>query len=352
MIDWTKSMRQSFEFYIVDPLTWKDAYPVNSILSCNINRDSNKTTLGSGIFNCTENIGECYIRVYLIAIQDGITYKVPIGTRLVQTPSVGFDGKQRKISLDGYTPLIELKGTLPPIGYSLLKGERIMSAAYRLCREHLRPPVVLSKNSDKLEYDFISNLDDTWLSFISDLVYNAEYKLWLDELDRILFKPIQDIASLQPVWTYNDDNSSILYPEIEDERDLYNIPNVVEVVYSSGTSQMFSRVVNNDKNSPVSTVNRGREVVHRITDPNINGEPTQQYLDDYAKRSLRNLSCLEHKITYTHGYCPVRIDDCVLLNYKRAGLVNVKAQVISQAIQCDTGCTVEETAVYTTQLWR
>ena len=114
----------------------------------------------------------------------------------------------------------------------------------------------------------------------------------------------------------------------------------------------FSRVVNNDKNSPISVVNRGREVVYRETSPGVTGSVNQAYIDNYAAQLLRNLSCLEHKVTYTHGYCPVRVGDCVRLDYKKAGLDNVKAKVISQSIKCETGCPVEETAVYTTKLWR
>ena len=41
-----------------------------------------------------------------------------------------------------------------------------------------------------------------------------------------------------------------------------------------------------------------------------------------------------------------------MLNYQRAGLKYVKAKVISQSISCETGCPVEETAIYTTKLWR
>ena len=51
-------------------------------------------------------------------------------------------------------------------------------------------------------------------------------------MGRILFAPEQDVSSLQPIWTYNDDNSSILYSDISVDHDLYGIPNVVEVVYS------------------------------------------------------------------------------------------------------------------------
>ena len=160
------------------------------------------------------------------------------------------------------------------------------------------------------------------------------------------------MAALQHRWTYTDDNSSILYPDITNERDLYGIPNVVEVVYSTDSGSLFSRVVNSDENSPISTVNRGREIVYRDTNPNLSGVPTQEMVDDYAVQLLRNLSCLEHKITYSHAYCPVRVGDCVMLDYKGAGLQNVKAKVISQSIKCVTGCPVQETAVYTTKLWR
>jgi hypothetical protein len=168
-------------------------------------------------------------------------------------------------------------------------------------------------------------------------------------MGQILFSPIQDTASLQPVWTYNDDNSSILYPEISIERDLYGIPNVVEVVYSKDSGYYYSKAVNDDWNSPISTINRGREIIHRITDPELGGNPTQEYIDAYAEQTLRNLSKLEFEVTYSHGYCPVRMGDCVELNYSRAdlGLNHVKAKVISQSIKCETGCPVEETAIVT-----
>lgn len=352
MIDWTKSMTQTFEFYKVDPLTWKDSLPLTQIKSCNITRDEEVQTLGSATIDTTEDLEECYVRVYLVVNQNGITEKVVLGTYLVQTPSLSYDGKSTTISIDAYTPLIELKESLPPLGYSILKDTNIMETAYNICREHMRAPVVKTNNTKTLYSDFVSNIEDTWITFVNDLVSNAKYKIDLDESGRVLFAPIQDIASLQPRYTYTDDNSSILYPELTDKRDLYGIPNVVEVVYSSDSGYLFSRITNDDPNSPISTVNRGREIVHRETNPKFSGEPTQEMLDDYGVQLLRNMSCLEHKITYSHGYCPVRVGDCVLLNYEKAGLHNVKAKVISQNIKCKTGCPVQETAVYTTKLWR
>lgn len=352
MIDWLSSMQQTFEYYTVDPSTWKDVKRIENVLSCTIDRDSEAETLGSMTINAEESIGESYIRVYLVAIQNGNTYKKPLGTFLVQTPTWSFNGKTRDISIDAYTPLLELKENLPPIGYSLLKDDNIMDTAYRLCRERVRAPVVETTCSTTLYDDFVANTDDTWLTFLTDLIANAKYTFDLDELGRVLFLPIQDAASLQPVWTYNDDNSSILYPDIDLDRDLYGIPNVVEVVYSSDHDTYHARVVNDDPNSPISTVKRGREIVYRVTNPDLYGDPTENQTQEYAERLLRTLSTLECTITYSHGYCPVRLNDCVRLNYTRAGITDVKAKVIKQSIDCSAGCKVTETAVYTTNLWR
>jgi hypothetical protein len=351
MPDWTKSMQQTFEYYVVDPGTWKDVRLIDTVRSCSITRDSEAETLGSASFNITESLGECYIRAYLVTIQNGVEERFPLGTYLVQTPSTSFNGKVKDISMDAYSPLLELKENPPALGYSILKNENIMDVAYRLTRENARAPVVKAVCDTTLYYDFIADPNDKWLTFLRDLIANAKYTFDLDELGRILFSPVQDIHSLQPVTEYNDGNSSILYADFSMDHDMYGIPNVVEVVYSNGSDHYYSRVVNDDSNSPISTVNRGREIVHRVTDPDLVGNPTEAQIQEYAERLLRELSALEYTITYTHGYCPARVGDCVRLNYKRMGLTDVKAKIISQSIKCEVGCPVTEKAVFTTKLW-
>ena len=352
MADWLSSMQQTFEYYIVDPKTWKDIELIDTVKSSTIQRDAETETLGSATIDMTESVGESYIRIYLITIQNGLRERHPLGTFLVQTPSLNFNGRLRNISVDAYTPLIELKESPPPLGYSILKNSNVMDFAYRLARERARAPVVKTECNTLLGMNFTASTDDTWLTFLSDLVANAKYNFALDEMGRILLSPYQDTASLQPVWTYNDDNSSILYPEISVDRDLYGIPNVVEVIHSNGAGYYFVRAVNDDPNSVTSTVSRGREIIHRVNNPDLVGKPTESQVKDYANQLLRELSVLEYTVTYTHGYCPVRLGDCVRLNYARAGITNIKAKVISQTIKCEPGCPVTEKAVFTTRLWR
>ena len=351
MTNWLGTMQQTFEYYIVDPGTWKDISKVENVISSSINRDGSVETLGSASINVNEALGECYIRIYLITIQNGVREKHPLGTFLVQTPSYSFDGKTKNITLDAYTPLLELKENYPPLGYSILKGENILNMAFRLVRENLRAPIYETTNGEVLHTNFVAATDDTWMTFLSDLLSNAKYKFGLDELGRILFLPDQDTRSLQPVWTYTDDNSSILYPDLDIDHDLYGIPNVVEVIYSNGNQYYYGEAINNDPNSPISTISRGRRITHRVTNPGVLGNPTQAQIQEYAEQLLRELSTLEYTITYKHGYCPVRLGDCVRLNYKRAGLNGVKAKVISQTIDCVPGCPVTEKAVFTAELW-
>ena len=352
MTDWTKSMQQTFEYYIVNPATWKDVRRINNVKSGSITRDLGVETLGSATFDIEEPLGECYIRVYLITIQNGAKDKYPLGTYLIQTPSSKFDGKNKIVSVDAYTPLLELKENPPPIGYSVLKNTNIMETAYKITKEQVRAPVVAAACTETLFSDFVANTDDTWMTFLNDLMANAKYTFTLDELGRILFSPKQDMASLQPVWTFDDSNSSILYPEINMDYDLYGIPNVVEVIYSSDDRCYYSRVVNDDSNSPTSTVSRGREIIHRVTEPILYGNPTDEQVNEYAVRLLRSLSSIEYTVNYSHGYCPVKIGDCVRLNYSKAGLNGIKAKVISQSIKCEPGCPVSEKAVFTANLWR
>ena len=354
MVDWTSSMQQTYEYYIVDPGTWQDVQKIDTVISCTIDRDLNAATLGSATFDLAESIDECYIRVYLVTIQNGVTERHPLGTCLVQTPYTGFDGKTKEISVDAYTPLLEIKEKHPPIGYYVKKDANILTEAYKITRECTRSPVV-EPMCEKTRYDnFVADTSDTWLDFLTDLLAEAEYRFELDEMGRILFTPVQDTASLQPIWTYDDDNSSILCPELSLDHDLYGIPNVVEVVFSPSDitrEPLYARIVNDDPNSPISTVRRGREIVYRDLEPNIGENPTQELIDQYAKQLLRELSTMEYTIAYTHGYCPVRVGDCIMLNYSRAGLTNVKAKVVSQSIDCKPGCLVTEEAVFTAKMW-
>lgn len=356
VVDYSASMIQTFEFYKVDPFTWKDNDRITTIKSATITRDSTDDTLGYCSIDGTDLSGEFYIRIYLVIIQNGYRFREPLGTFLIQTPSYTFNGKRKENSVDGYTPLIELKENQPEIGYAIEKGENALDYAYRNTRDNLRAPVVkpIENDNDIIKNDggFVSNTDDTWLSFNQDLLSNISRHYEVTPLGEILISPDQDPLSKGFRFEYKDDGLSILYPEISLKKDLYGIPNTVYVIYSDNKKELRSYVYNNDPGSPTSSVNRGRVITKRLINPQGLISADQSEVDEFAKRTLKEASTIECEISYTHGYCPVQIGDCVRISYKRAGLEDIRATVIRQIIQCDTGCSVSETARFKLSLWK
>lgn len=355
MPNWFESMQQTYEYYEVDPTSWTDIRKIDNVISSDLTRDSEVETLGSASFEITDSVGECYIRVYLVTIQNGVTEKHPLGTYIVQTPNTSFDGMIRKVQMDAYTPLIELKEKMFPIGYYIKKNSNIMEEVYDIVVNNTRAPVVNTQNSTTLVTDYIYDPSETVMTFTKSLLNVAKYSFDIDEMGNIMFSPKQEISELTPVMTFDDGNSSILYSDVSLKHDLYGIPNVVEVVYSTSTEVYSVIKKNEDNNSPTSIQNRGRELWYRELSPSISlaGSTAEKkaQLNEYAEELLRRLSTLEYEVTYTHAYYPVRVGDCVRLNYERAGLTNINAKIIRQTIKCEPGCPVNETAVFTTKLW-
>ena len=353
MPDWTRSMQQTFEYYEVDPGTWRDKARITNVTASSVERNLEDETLGSSTIDCPDDLTDKYIRQYLVTVQDGIRERFVLGTHLYQSPSMSFDGRTKSSSQSGYTSLIELKDDVPPIGYSVLEGANVLEIVSAKTKEVARAPVIASSSDIALTTNFVSETGDTWLSFLSDLAQVADYRFAEEPSGAIGFSPNTKLVKMAPIWEFNDDNSSILYPDVSVERDLYGVPNVVEVIYSpSEGTPMYVTAINNDPSSITSTVTRGRKIVYRDTDPSVPDGSSEAQLQEYAQNLLKQMSEIEYSIKFSHGYCPVRVGDCVRLNYSRAGLMGINAKIMSQSIKCETGCRVEATAIFTKKLWR
>lgn len=362
-INWAASMKQTYEFYVVDPFSWTDRAKLTFISSCDIDRDANSTEKGSATFSMDRMIEECYIRVYMVVSQGDVTEKHPLGTYLVQTANTDRYSTRTSFSLDGYTSLHELSEGRPSAGYfvnrktwdpglEMYTDTNIVTAAIDILSEHARAPIVRCASDEVLKENFVADGSETWLDFVNSLLAKANLYLDIDELGQIIFVPNSSIESQGIVWEFSDNEYSILDPTVNMSNDIYGIPNVVEVVYSNNGGNMYAVAKNENRGSEMSIPRRGREIVYRETEPDILGIPTQEQLQEYAENLLESLSTAQYTIDYTHGYCPVRVGDCVRINYNANGLTNIKAKIISQSISCTTGCQVAESVVFTEKLWK
>ena len=350
MPDWTRGFeRQTYEFFEVDPATWRDLRPLRLVRSCRITRDADSELLESARFEVDEDVpGEAYWRAYMTWRQGSSSGRECMGTFLSQTPKASYDGKAITRSVDAYSPLVEASDRMPPVGRTFRAGATALGSAVALLSAHMRAPVVSMGVGTALTQPWTCSAKSSALEAACDLL--AVEGMHLDVLPdgRVSLAPDASPAALSPAWTYDDGNSSILLPDVTEEYDWYGVPNVVEVVWSSGSRTLVGKAVNDGEN-PLSVASRGREVLHRETSPTLPDDPTQDDADMEAARLLAELSSVERTVTYEHGYCPVRIGDSVLLDYSRHGL-RARARVTKQEIVLETGCIVRETATYTESL--
>ena len=372
-IDWTRSMQQTFEYYTVDPRTWYDQRRLDQVMSSNHSIDLTSEMRGSATLNTTEQLPESYIRTYMRCKQDGVEQRVCLGTYLYMTSQCQFDGIKHNYTMTGYTPLVELQESLPPLGY-FIYGKVKKGSEAPLITEEIRKAIVNNTRCElemnvqiakPLLNNFVAGTSDNWLTVVNNLLSasnEAKYMLTVDEWGSLQLKNSPSVASMQPKFVYDDGNASILLPSVDTSDDLFSIPNAVELIFVGNTRYRPCRVVvkNEDESSPVSVQNRGREITKRYTINNIaiptTSNPTEEVIRELvtsqAYTLLETLSTVQKTISYSHGYCGTKVGDCVMINYVRAGLENIKAVITSQKINCTPGCQVDETAVYTKKYWR
>lgn len=362
-VSWHNSMQQTFSFYRVNPDSWRDLPdPITTVTKCDITRDSEDSTLCYATLTADDLEGEEYIRVYMDVTQDKAFHHIPLGTFLTQTNLSSFDGKLKGLDIDAFSPLIELKEANPPIGFFIPKNVQVSPYIKQMLNENCRAPLsanaelLLNNNEYTLESDFVANSDETWLDYITALLNSVSLSLGLTELGEIdIVESETTIENKTPIWTFADDQDSILYPEINIDQDLFGIPNVIELILSDTNDANARKFVskNENINSPLSIQNRGRKIVERVYISEIIGvDNIDTYYQMTCDSILDQRSTVDYTISYKHGFCPVKVGDVIEVKYNRSGFGTIKAKVASQSIECSAGCAVSETAIYTVNLWR
>ena len=350
MTDWYKGKQIDYEVREVDPATWRDAGQLAAAKEMEITRDD-ATDYREGIRLSVRGWSgaERYLRVYFLPTQYGETERVCLGTFLATRPRTAY-ATAMVHELTGYSPLKELSRGLLPRGYNAPAGSDAISFAANTCRRWCRAPVVRGAATHELAGVYAANDQDNPLSFVKGLLATAGMEPVVDTLGRIVFSPIRAAEALQPTWTFGDSpDGSIMFPEVTEEYAWFDVPNAVEIVFEGDGATIVGRADNYGAYSPVSRVARGYEAGLReiASDPAV----SQAAADAAAMRRLRELSSAERSISYRHGYCPVKLGDCIQMDYTRYALrarLLVRRQVISCA---SSSCTVDETGTWTERLF-
>lgn len=136
----------------------------------------------------------------------------------------------------------------------------------------------------------------SYLEIINQLLGEINYKpLWFNQSGIAMLEPVRTptAQNIQHIFTNQkrdprnrkETEAIQIHPTISRETDLYEAPNVFVCICSNADKEepMRASAVNDNPQSPLSTVKRGRRIVKVV---NVNNIASQEALEAYANRLL------------------------------------------------------------------
>jgi len=329
-MNWKNGFSASYYAYIVDPVSWRETDRIE-ITGGSINR-SDEGLRDSADIECTayDHSKERYIRVYLDAEQSGASAHTPLFTGLATSPTRDIDGHYETSTIACYSVLKAAEDVLLERGYYVPAGSNGADVIKDLL-SCTPAPVTVNGSAPDMQTSIIAEEGETRLSLADKVLFAIGWRMRIDGMGMIELCPkaAEEVLQFDPV------DQDVLEPTIEVEYDWYECPNVLRAVQED-----LSAVARDDSvDSPLSTVNRGREVWVEETSCELN---TGESISEYAARRLKELQKVQLTAGYDRRYFPdVLVGDLVRLRYPAQGL-NGLFRITSQTIELAHGAKTSE----------
>ena len=280
------------------------------------------------------NDRENYVRLYLDVQQNGAAEHIPIFTGLTSAPSQDIDGILETNKIECYSVLKPAEDVLLQRGY-YVPAEADGGIIIKDLLSVTPAPVEVIGEAPALQTSIIAEDGENHLTMVDKILKAINWRMRILGNGTIQIMP----KATEAVRMFDPLNADVLEPSLTITRDWYQCPNVLRAV--SGDLVAVAR--DDKEDSPLSTVNRGREVWAEESNVALN---TGESIAEYAIRRLQELQLIETTAKYTRRYDPdVLVSDRVRLNYPRQGLAGVY-EITSQRIKLGYGCTTEEEVKY------
>lgn len=345
MIDWSKGYTATYYMRVVDPITWRDPDPLAEpnraeIISGSITRNTDALRESASLeTSAVQDQIEQWIRIWRDVEQDGDHSHDAIFTGLATTPRNEFEGLFRSDALECYSVLKPADDVHLLRGYYVNEGTNGAEVIKDLLSVTPAPSTIAYSDSEEIPYlegTLVAEDGETHLTMIEKILTIINWRLVIDGYGNITICP----KASEPSAIFDPYEMDILEPQIKMEADWFDVPNVFCAINDDITA--IAR--DDDENSLLSTINRGREVWMTETSPSLADNET---IEEYANRRLKEEQILEKKASYNRRYVPeIAPTDLVLLHYPEQNL-NGLFMITSQSIDLNhDGKTNEEAVVY------
>lgn len=316
-MNWNAEYTAEFYGCFINPQTWYDTDRFE-LTDGSVERSADSLRQSASL-NCTDydEDTERWIRIYMDAVQGGDATHNALFTGLATSPSRDIDGNVIEHELDCFSVLKPCEDILLQRGWYVPAGRNGALAIQELLR--VTPaPVVINGESQNLADAIIAEDDETNLSMIEKILKAIDWQMRIQGDGTIILSPI----SLEPVAELSPLTMDIMEPTFTVDRDWFECPNV----FRATLNEMSAVARDDDPNSPLSTVSRGREIWAQ-DEAELNDDES---LAKYASRMLKEAQEVFETVKYTRWYLPdVNIGDYIRLDYPQIqGDYKVKSQSI------------------------
>lgn len=333
-IDWSKSYTLKAYAERINPQNWLGDGIEIPILSASVKRsddnDRQSATIDCGNYTSDKEI---WVRLWADVSQGNSAEHVALFTGLTAPTKKNINGTLVKTSLECYSVLRPASDVL------LQKGWYAPAEAdgAGLIKDLLAPspaPIDCDQEAPLLKEAIIAEENETNLSMVEKILDAIEWTISIDGKGRIILGKADSDTKIR----YDSLSYDVVKPEITYEANWYDCPNVFRV--TSGDDYAEARDDSND--SPLSTVNRGREIWKSESSPSLKDDES---LSEYAERKLKEAQQYDTKLSYTVRFQPnVNVNDSVYISYP-ANNIDGTFLITSQTINVGGGLSVSEEAI-------
>lgn len=345
MTDFSRSFSYSLQIYEVDRATWADKRLVGKFNSASISKTNGRMAESANMTidrALGESFVEGYYRLAAKVTQDGSTERHDIATLYCTSVSGNVDYGVDEVTVNGLSVLYPASGCIMDFGSYAPQGSDGAQFVRNVLKDVLHAPIEVH-GSFEISDDYVFDLGSKRLDCVWDILDSAGWCIQIDERGTV---HIRELPNEPIIETDGFDNTTIS-SGIPYNLDWSEIPNR----YVAFDGALLGTCVNDDKNSVVSTVNRGFVIDYSggvDTSPVLVGDET---LDAYCRRMLKSLSVVTHEITkereYSDGVYPFSM---VRMNVQPSGEV-MNMRITQREIRCGDDIAVTETYAGEVSLW-
>lgn len=326
-MDYTRGYKASFYAMLLDPVTWLEIERIE-LISGSISRSNGGLEQTASLtVRDFDQEQEHWIRVYMDATQEADVDHVALFTGLVSAPKENTEGPVATHELECYS-------VLEPLDVPLLLGEYIpygMNAGTAIKRL-LKPtpaPVDIAPGAPALEDYIVAEENETNVTMIQKVLDAIGWQMVIEGNGTIEVRPRPETVAA----SFSAIGMDVIEKTLSKTRDWFKTPNV----FRATSGDMVAIARDDDPESPLSTVVRGREVTSEETDVTLTSD---EGLAEYAKRRLKEEQQIVESADYTRRFIPgVMVGDRVDINYDH---LQGEYEVISQNISLTYNAQTEE----------